>query len=65
MKLRSHSATKKRVKITGRGKIRLQKSAKQHLLINKSKKQKNAMPGGKPTSSGNEKNIRVLLPYSK
>jgi large subunit ribosomal protein L35 len=65
MKLKSHSATKKRVKITGSGKVRLQKSAKQHLLINKSKRQKKALPGGKETSSGNVKNIRILLPYSK
>jgi len=65
MKAKTHSATKKRVKITGSGKIRMQKSCKQHLLINKSKRQKNALKGGKETSDGNEANIRVLLPYSK
>lgn len=64
-KLKSHSATKKRVKITGSGKIRLQKSSKQHLLINKSKRQKKASPGGKATCRGNEANIRKLLPYGK
>jgi len=65
MKLKSHSATKKRVKLTGRGKIRFQKSSKAHLLINKSKRQKKALPGGKETTPGNETNIRLLLPYSK
>lgn len=65
MKLKTHSATKKRVKITGSGKIRFQKSAKQHLLINKSKKQKNVRPNGMETSPGNEKVVRILLPYSK
>ena len=65
MKLRSHSATKKRVKFTGSGKIRLQKSCKNHLLINKSKRQKKAHPGGKPTTRGNEVNILNLLPYKK
>ena len=65
MKIRSHSATKKRVKFTGGNKIRLQKSCKNHLLINKSKRQKKAYPGGKPTSPGNEANILKLLPHKK
>lgn len=68
MKLKSHSATKKRVKFTGskgKKKIRLQKSAKQHLLVNKSKRQKKKNEGGQETSKGNEKNILKLLPYGK
>ncbi len=65
MKLKSHSSTKKRIKFTGTKKIRLQKSCKNHLLINKSKRQKNAYPGGKPTTLGNEANIIKLLPYKK
>ena len=63
MKLKSHSATKKRVKITGSGKIRLQKSAKKHLLAQKSKRQKKLFATGKPTTSANDKMIRKLLPY--
>lgn len=63
MKLKSHSATKKRVKFTGRGKIRLQKSAKQHRLAQKSKRQKKLHRGGKATIPGNDANIRRLLPY--
>ena len=63
MKLKSHSATKKRVKFTGSGKIRLQKSAKKHLLAQKSKRQKKLFKGGKPTTTGNEKSLRRLLPY--
>lgn len=64
-KLKSRSSVKKRVKITGSGKIRLRKSAKNHLLINKSKRQKNLHEGGKPTSKGNEKNIKLMMPYSQ
>ena len=63
MKLKSHSSTKKRVKVTGRGKIRLQKSAKQHLLAQKSKRQKKLYRGGKPTTVTNARNIRLQLPY--
>jgi len=65
MKLKSHSATKKRVKITGTGKIRFRKSATQHLLAQKSKRQKKLFRGGKATIIGNEKNIRKVLPYGK
>jgi large subunit ribosomal protein L35 len=63
MKLKSHSATKKRVKFTGSGKIRVRKSATQHRLAQKSKRQKKLYRGGKPTSTANDNNIRKLLPY--
>jgi large subunit ribosomal protein L35 len=63
MKLKSHSSTKKRVKVTGSGKIRLQKSARQHLLAQKSKRQKKLHRGGKPTTLANDRNIRLQLPY--
>lgn len=64
-KIKTRSAAKKRVKITGSGKIRLQKSAKSHLLVNKSKRQKNLHEGGKSTSKGNEAAIRRMMPHSK
>jgi large subunit ribosomal protein L35 len=63
MKLKSRSSVKKRVKVTGTGKIRFQKSARKHLLAQKSKRQKKLFKGGKPTIVGNEKNIRRELPY--
>ena len=63
MKLKSHSATKKRVKFTGKGKIRLQKSAKSHLLAQKSKRQKKLHKSGMPTTAANDRNVRKLLPY--
>lgn len=64
MKLKSHSGTKKRVKISGRGKIMLRKAAKQHLLINKSKRQKALNNRGKPLHASDEKKIKHLLPLS-
>ncbi len=64
-KIKTRSSAKKRVKITGSGKIRLQKSAKNHLLINKSKRQKKLAKGGKATSRGNEANIKLMLPHGK
>lgn len=41
MKAKSNSAIKKRVRITGTGKVKVQKSCRNHLLMQKSKKQKN------------------------
>jgi large subunit ribosomal protein L35 len=63
MKLKNRSSLKKRIKVTGSGKIRMQKSSKQHRLAQKSKRQKKLYKGGKPTSQGNETNIKMQLPY--
>lgn len=62
MKLKTHSGLKKRVKISGRGKIFLRKPSKQHLLINKSKRQKRLEPLGKQVSPSDERKIKQLLP---
>lgn len=64
MKLKSHSGTKKRVKISGRGKILFRKSAKQHLLINKSKRQKAFQNQGKLAHRSDVEKIKRLLPTS-
>lgn len=63
MKLKTRKSAKKRIKITGKGKIRFQKSAKKHLLLKKSKRQKKLHKGGKATTLTNEKNMHKLLPY--
>jgi large subunit ribosomal protein L35 len=63
MKLKTHRASKKRVKVTGKGKLFFQKSSKKHLLANKSKRQKKLFRGGKPVPKGAEKSFRRLLPY--
>ena len=51
MKKKSHSGAKKRVKKTGTGKLLVQKSCKNHLLVNKSKRQKKLNAKGKPVES--------------
>jgi len=61
MKKKSHSGLKKRVKKTATGKFLFDKSAKKHLLTNKSKRQKNVNSGGKVASPGDAKYIRKLL----
>lgn len=65
MKLKNNSSAKKRVKFTASGKVKLQKSAKKHLLAQKSKRQKKLYPNGKLTTIANSKNMHILIPYGK
>lgn len=64
MKLKSHSASKKRFKVTGTGKLRANKAGKKHLLFNKSKRQKRLNKSGVGLYSKDEANIKKLLPYA-
>lgn len=62
MKQKTHSGTKKRVKVRAGGKLMVDKAAKRHLLVNKSKRQKSAFPSGMPVTTAHMKAIRRLLP---
>lgn len=64
MKLKSHSGTKKRVKISGNGKILFRKPCKKHLLINKSKRQKSLGTCGMALHASDVDKIKKLLPLS-
>lgn len=64
MKLKSHSASKKRFKVTGKGKFLYEKASRKHLLTHKSKRQKKLAPGGKHVFAAEARNIAKLLPYS-
>ena len=61
MKQKTHSGSKKRIKITGSGKKRFQKAGKNHLLSSKSKRQKNKGRLGNALSKCDEKKINKLL----
>ncbi|MFA6520974.1 MAG: 50S ribosomal protein L35 [Candidatus Gracilibacteria bacterium] len=64
MKLKSHSGTKKRIKITKNGKMMFNKPCKRHLLINKSKRQKATGNMGVQIHASDSTKIRRLLPMS-
>lgn len=53
---------KKRLKIRKSGRAMFQKSAKQHLLSNKSKRQKGASPDGLAVFKGMLQDMRRLIP---
>jgi large subunit ribosomal protein L35 len=61
MKQKTHSGTKKRVKKTGTGKYMVEKSCKNHLLVNKSKRQKKLDKKGKVAEKPQQKMLSKLL----
>ena len=65
MKQKTKSIAKKRVKLTGSGKMLLQKAAKNHLLSSKSKRQKKSSPLGVEAPTGHKKVLSRLLNISR
>lgn len=63
-KLKTHSGTAKRFKITGSGKVIMRKACKRHLLTQKSSSKKRSMGKDVLVSQTKEKQIRLLLPYN-
>jgi large subunit ribosomal protein L35 len=65
MKLKTLSSAKKRVKITGTGKYIVGKTAKRHLLKDKSSKAKGRDAYGHVLHETNELAARISLPYGR
>jgi large subunit ribosomal protein L35 len=65
MKLKTLSSAKKRVKITGTGKYIVDKTAKRHLLKNKSAKAKGRDKYGRVIDATNALEARLSLPYGR
>jgi len=63
-KLKSHSASKKRFKITGTGKVKRNKAYKTHILTKKSTKRKRNLRKSTVASDANASIIKKLLPYN-
>jgi large subunit ribosomal protein L35 len=63
-KLKSHSASKKRFKITGTGKVKRNKAYKSHILTKKSTKRKRNLRKSTVASDANASIIKQLLPYN-
>lgn len=62
MKLKTHSGAKKRVKITGTGKLIMAKSCKRHLLSDKSKQAKGRDKYGRVVSDANISVMKIAIP---
>jgi len=61
-KQKSHSGAKKRVRRTGSGKVAFKRSGRNHLLQQKSKRQKK-LSRTVVSKKADEKNLTGLLPY--
>lgn len=63
MKAKTHSGTKKRIKVRKSGSLSVNKASRRHLLINKSKRQKNIQE--MLADKTRKKSLRRLLPGKK
>ncbi len=61
MKAKTHSGAKKRIKVRNSGSIKVEKAARRHLLMNKSKCQKAKGKTGIPVHSTKMKVVRKLM----
>ncbi|MDD5770369.1 MAG: 50S ribosomal protein L35 [Candidatus Gracilibacteria bacterium] len=64
MTLKTRSGVKKRVKVTSKGKFKLAKAWKKHLLSDKSKKAKGRNRYGLIASSTETRKIKQQLPFA-
>ncbi len=60
-KMKTHSGSKKRFKLTGSGKISRRKAFTSHILTKKSKKRKRALRKSAIIDSTNERLVKRLL----
>ncbi len=63
-KMKTHKGAKKRTRVTGTGKIKYKKSFKRHILTNRTSKRKRDLRQAGYISKADEKNVKLLLPYS-
>lgn len=63
-KMKNHSASKKRFRRTGTGKLKRSKGYKRHHAWAKTSKQGRNLRSATYLTGGDEKNINKLLPYT-
>ncbi|NMA64716.1 MAG: 50S ribosomal protein L35 [Clostridiaceae bacterium] len=63
-KLKTHSGSKKRFKITSSGKVMRRQGYKNHILTKKSTKRKRNLRKGALASDADAANIKQMLPYA-
>lgn len=62
-KFKSNSGAKKRVKLTGTGRLKRKKAYHSHILTKKTQKRKRNLRKGTLVHEADEKNIKMLVPY--
>jgi large subunit ribosomal protein L35 len=61
MKNKTHSGTKKRIKVTGTGKLMREKAGKRHLLEKKSSEKTRRLAGEVEVAPQDDKRLRRML----
>lgn len=64
-KLKTHKGAKKRIKVTGTGKLKRSCAFKNHILTKKRRERKRRLRHGDFVSKREVKKIKKLLPYLK
>ncbi|MCK4642188.1 50S ribosomal protein L35 [bacterium] len=64
-KLKTHKGAKKRFKITGTGKVKVNHEGKGHILTKKSSKRKRRLRNASILSPSAAKKVKGLLPYGR
>ena len=62
-KIKTHSSSKKRLSVTGTGKVKKNVANRAHKLTHKSAKRKTALKQSSYVDSANSKAVKKLLPY--
>ncbi|MCS6898660.1 MAG: 50S ribosomal protein L35 [Myxococcales bacterium] len=62
-KMKTNRAAKKRMRVTGSGRVRRPKQGGNHCLSNKSRKRLRRLRANDMVDSAMEKRIKLLLPY--
>ena len=62
-KIKTHSSTKKRIKVTGTGKYQKNVANRAHKLIGKSSRRKRALKASSYVDSANKNAMKKFLPY--
>ncbi|HOM01665.1 MAG TPA: 50S ribosomal protein L35 [Acetivibrio sp.] len=62
-KIKTHSSSKKRFKLTGTGKVKRAKAYKNHILTKKTSKRKRNLRKSAIASDANASVIKKLIPY--
>ncbi len=64
-KVKTHSASKKRFRITGNGKVKMSHACRRHRLVSKPRKSKKAHKMPTYAADANSAVVKRLLPYAK
>ncbi len=63
-KMKTHTGAKKRVRVTGTGKLKRSKAFSSHILTKKTTKRKRGLRRATLVSESDMKRVKTLLPYA-